>query len=124
MYKFSDVTHEADVEVSIDTQFILKIGSFKYFGTVIQGNEEIDDDFTHRIGARWMTGRMSSVINMCHQDLKVIYFEKEKKWLLDQQCCTGRSVGRTNPPRPVDESCGNEKLRSMCGHTRKDRIRN
>ncbi|KAG5602253.1 hypothetical protein H5410_033623 [Solanum commersonii] len=36
--KFSDVTHEADVELRIDTQIIPKRGSFKYLGSIIQGN--------------------------------------------------------------------------------------
>ncbi|XP_019236534.1 PREDICTED: uncharacterized protein LOC109216790 [Nicotiana attenuata] len=48
--KFSDVTQEADIDVSPDTQVIFKRGSFKYLGSIIQGDEEIDEDVTHRIG--------------------------------------------------------------------------
>lgn len=53
-YKFNDVTHVADVEGRIDTQFISEKGSFKYLGSIIQENGKIDDDVTHRIGAGWM----------------------------------------------------------------------
>lgn len=46
------LTHEAVVEMKIDTQVIPKRKSFKYLESVIQGNEEIDDDVAHLIGVR------------------------------------------------------------------------
>ncbi|XP_070045018.1 uncharacterized protein [Nicotiana tomentosiformis] len=52
--KFSDSTHEAKVDVKLDTQVIPKNDSFKYLGFVIQSNGEIDEDITHRIGAGWI----------------------------------------------------------------------
>ncbi|XP_075087757.1 uncharacterized protein LOC142169750 [Nicotiana tabacum] len=52
--KFSDERHEEEVEVKIDTQVIPTRDSFKYLGYIIQGNREIDEDVTHRIGAGWM----------------------------------------------------------------------
>nr|XP_009773737.1 PREDICTED: uncharacterized protein LOC104223905 [Nicotiana sylvestris] len=48
--KFNDVMGEADVEVRLDSQVILKRESFKYLGSIIQGDGEIDGDITHRIG--------------------------------------------------------------------------
>ncbi|XP_033517730.1 uncharacterized protein LOC107832086 isoform X2 [Nicotiana tabacum] len=74
--KFSDGTHEADVKVKLDTQVIPRRSSFKYLGSIIRGNGEIDDEVSHRIGA----GRMK-VVEM-------------------------------------------RMLRWMCGHTRRDKIRN
>nr|XP_009631961.1 uncharacterized protein LOC104121628 [Nicotiana tomentosiformis] len=53
-YKFSDGLHEEEVEVKIGTQVIPKRDSFKYLGAIIQGNGEIDEDVTHRIGVGWM----------------------------------------------------------------------
>lgn len=44
-------THEVDVEVRLDAQVIFKSGCFKYFWSLVQGNVEINDDFTYRIGA-------------------------------------------------------------------------
>ncbi|XP_070023252.1 uncharacterized protein [Nicotiana sylvestris] len=49
--RFSDGTHDADVEVKLDAQVIPKRASFKYLGSIIQGNREIDEDVAHRIGA-------------------------------------------------------------------------
>ncbi|KAF3673875.1 putative 60S ribosomal protein L18-1 [Capsicum annuum] len=62
-YKFSDLPHEDDVVVELDSQAIQKRESFKYLGSMIQGNGEIDEDVSHCIGAvkvvemrmlRWM----------------------------------------------------------------------
>ncbi|XP_075099340.1 uncharacterized protein LOC142176155 [Nicotiana tabacum] len=46
--KFSEVTQEADMG---DTHVIPRRESFKYSGSIIQGNREIDKDVTYRIGA-------------------------------------------------------------------------
>nr|XP_009768451.1 PREDICTED: uncharacterized protein LOC104219460 [Nicotiana sylvestris]XP_016485992.1 PREDICTED: uncharacterized protein LOC107806365 [Nicotiana tabacum] len=48
--KFSGVTGEADGVVRLDSQVIPKRESFKYLGSIIQGDGEIDGDFRHRIG--------------------------------------------------------------------------
>ncbi|XP_070025647.1 uncharacterized protein [Nicotiana sylvestris] len=48
--KFSDVTGEADVEVRLNSQVILKRENFKYLLSIIQGDGEIDGDFMHRSG--------------------------------------------------------------------------
>ncbi|KAG5578376.1 hypothetical protein H5410_058510 [Solanum commersonii] len=41
--------HEVGVELKLNTQVIHKKGSFKYLGSLIQGNGEIDDDITQCI---------------------------------------------------------------------------
>nr|XP_009793044.1 PREDICTED: uncharacterized protein LOC104239970 [Nicotiana sylvestris] len=60
--KFSEERHEEEVEVKIDTQVIPKRDSFKYLGSIIQGNREIAEDVTHRIGVGWMRWRLASGI--------------------------------------------------------------
>ncbi|KAG5611484.1 hypothetical protein H5410_022765, partial [Solanum commersonii] len=39
-----------------------KKGSFKYLGSIIQENGEIDDDVTHHISVGWMKWRFTSVV--------------------------------------------------------------
>ncbi|XP_070043283.1 uncharacterized protein [Nicotiana tomentosiformis] len=51
--KFIGVTQEADGDVRLDTQVIPR-ESFKYLGSIIQNDGEIDKDVAHRIGAWWM----------------------------------------------------------------------
>ncbi|KAG5581055.1 hypothetical protein H5410_051682 [Solanum commersonii] len=60
--KFSDMTHETDVDVRIDTQVIPNRGSYKYLRINIQGNGEIDEDCTHCIEAAWMKWRLEPVL--------------------------------------------------------------
>ena len=52
--KFSVSRHEADAVVKLDSQAIQKRESFKYLGSMIQGNGEIDEDVMHRIVVGWL----------------------------------------------------------------------
>ncbi|XP_070017920.1 uncharacterized protein [Nicotiana sylvestris] len=58
--KFSNASYEADVKV--------RIGSFNYLGSTIQGNGEIDDDIIHRIGAGWMNWELTSDV-LCDKNV-------------------------------------------------------
>ncbi|KAM3305906.1 hypothetical protein P3S67_012775 [Capsicum chacoense] len=58
--KFSEVRQEDDVVVRLDSQEIRKRDSFRYLGSMIQGNDEIDKDVSNRIGAGWMKWRLAS----------------------------------------------------------------
>ncbi|XP_016507052.1 uncharacterized protein LOC107824753 [Nicotiana tabacum] len=58
--KFSDGTHKINVEVNLDAQVIPKRASFKYLGSIIQGNGDIDEDVAHHIGAGWMKWKLAS----------------------------------------------------------------
>ncbi|KAF3621797.1 Mitochondrial pyruvate carrier 1 [Capsicum annuum] len=64
MLNWSGVSHESDVVNKLDTYSINKRESFKYMGSIIQEDGDIDEDVTHRIGARWMKWRLASRI-MC-----------------------------------------------------------
>ncbi|XP_019256326.1 PREDICTED: uncharacterized protein LOC109234715 [Nicotiana attenuata] len=66
--KFSNGMHEAKVEVKTNTQVIPKRDSFKNLGSIIQGNKEIDEDVTHRIGAGWMRWRLDSGV-LCDKNM-------------------------------------------------------
>nr|XP_016501808.1 PREDICTED: uncharacterized protein LOC107820102 [Nicotiana tabacum] len=66
--KFSQERHEEEVEVNIDTQVIPTRDSFKYLGCIIQGNEEIDEDVTHRIRVGWMRWKLASGI-LCDKNI-------------------------------------------------------
>ncbi|PHU14901.1 hypothetical protein BC332_16106 [Capsicum chinense] len=49
--KFSDLRQEDNVVVQLESQEVCRRDSFKYLGSMIQGNGEIDEDVSHRIGA-------------------------------------------------------------------------
>nr|XP_009769881.1 PREDICTED: uncharacterized protein LOC104220677 [Nicotiana sylvestris] len=58
--KFSDVLGETNREVRLDSQVIPNRESFKYLGSIIQGDGEIDEDVMHHIGVGWMKWRLAS----------------------------------------------------------------
>ncbi|XP_070043284.1 uncharacterized protein [Nicotiana tomentosiformis] len=45
-FKFSGLPGEADIDVSLDSQVIPKKGNFKYLGSIIQGDRDINEDVT------------------------------------------------------------------------------
>ncbi|XP_070023430.1 uncharacterized protein [Nicotiana sylvestris] len=58
--KFSAKTREAGIDVRLGLQVISKRGSFKYLGSIIHGDEKIDEDVTYRIRVGWMKWRLAS----------------------------------------------------------------
>ncbi|XP_070055544.1 uncharacterized protein [Nicotiana tomentosiformis] len=122
--KFNEWMHEEEVEVRIGTQVILKRVSFKYLGSIIQGKGEIDEDVTHRIGAEWMRWRLFSGV-LCDKSVPLRLKGKFNRvmvrpnMLYGVECCP---VKKSHVQKmKVAEM---RMLRWMCGHTRKDRIRN
>uniref|UniRef100_A0A1S3Y893 Reverse transcriptase domain-containing protein n=1 Tax=Nicotiana tabacum TaxID=4097 RepID=A0A1S3Y893_TOBAC len=103
--KFSDGMHEEGVKVKIGTQVVPKRDSLKYLGSIIQDNVEIDENVTHHIREGWMRRRLASGV-LC--DKNVLPGLKHVKKSHDQML-------------KVVEM---RMLRWMCGHTRKDMIRN
>ncbi|KAF3620594.1 hypothetical protein FXO37_33192 [Capsicum annuum] len=66
--KFNGLREQDEVVVRLDSQVVCKRDSFKYLGSMIQGNGEIDEDVSHRIGAGWMKWKLASGV-LC--DMKV-----------------------------------------------------
>nr|XP_016448327.1 PREDICTED: uncharacterized protein LOC107773418 [Nicotiana tabacum] len=60
--------NEVDGDVRLDTQVIPRRENFKYLGSVIQSDGEIDEDVTHRIGARRMKWRLASGV-LCDKNV-------------------------------------------------------
>ncbi|PHT39805.1 hypothetical protein CQW23_18659 [Capsicum baccatum] len=58
--KFNDVRLEDEVVVKLESQVVCKRDSFKYLGSVIQDNGDIDEDVSHRIGVGWMKWKLAS----------------------------------------------------------------
>ncbi|XP_019255179.1 PREDICTED: uncharacterized protein LOC109233771 [Nicotiana attenuata] len=58
--KFSAEPSEVGRDVKLGSQVIAKRDSFRYLGSVIQGDGEIDGDVTHRIRAGWSKWRLAS----------------------------------------------------------------
>jgi hypothetical protein len=98
--------------------------TFRYLGSMLQSEGEIDEDISHRIRAGWIKWRQTSGI-FC--DKKVSNKLKDKFYrttirpvmIYDAECWTTKR-------QHVQKMSVAEMwmLRWICGHTRKDRIRN
>lgn len=95
-----------------------------YLGSIIQSNGEIDEEVAHRIGAGWLKWRLASCV-LCNRNVPPILIGKFYKAVVRPAMLYGAECW------PVKKSHAQKMkvaemsmLRWMCGHTRKDKIRN
>ncbi|XP_019238156.1 PREDICTED: uncharacterized protein LOC109218258 [Nicotiana attenuata] len=122
--KFSDKSGETDIDVRLDSQVIPKRGSFKYLGSIIQGDREINEDIMHRIGVGWMKWRLASRVL---RDKKVpsklkgkFYRAVVRPTILYGAECWAAKNSHTQKMKVAEM----RMLRWTCRHTRLDKIRN
>ncbi|VFQ76707.1 unnamed protein product [Cuscuta campestris] len=58
--RFSGQETESEVEVRIDSHVVPKVDRFRYLGSVIQADGELDGDVGHRVGVAWAKWRLAS----------------------------------------------------------------
>ncbi|RZB99271.1 CRS2-associated factor 2, chloroplastic [Glycine soja] len=122
--KFNKSRRVSNSEVKIEDHIIPQVTRFKYLGSVIQDDGEIEGDVNHRIQAGWMKWRKASGV-LC--DAKVPIKLKGKFYrtavrpaiLYGTECWAVKSQHETKVG--VAEM---RMLRWMCGKTRQDKIRN
>ncbi|RZB60825.1 Alcohol dehydrogenase-like 6 [Glycine soja] len=122
--KFNKRRRVSNSEVKIGDHIIPQVTRFKYLGSVIQDDGEIDGDVNHRIQAGWMKWRKASGV-LC--DAKVPIKLKGKFYrtavrpaiLYGTECWAVKSQHENKVG--VAEM---RMLRWMCGKTRQDKIRN
>ncbi|XP_070007282.1 uncharacterized protein [Nicotiana sylvestris] len=122
--KFNSVTQEVDVDVRLDTHVIPRRESFKYLGSIIQKDGEIDEDVTHRIEAGWMKWRLDSGV-LCVKNVSLRLNDKFYKvvvrpTMLYEAKCWPIKKFHVQQMKVAEM----RMLRWMCGHTRLDKIRN
>ncbi|KAL5147204.1 Ribosomal protein L11 methyltransferase [Glycine soja] len=122
--KFNKRRRVSNSEVKIGDHIIPQVTRFKYLGSVIQDDGEIDGDVNHRIQAGWMKWRKAWGV-LC--DAKVPIKLKGKFYrtavrpaiLYGTECWAVKSQHENKVG--VAEM---RMLRWMCGKTRQDKIRN
>ena len=123
MCGFSTTSCEEE-EVSLDGQVVPRKDTFRYLGSMLQEDGGIDEDVNHRIKAGWMKWRQASGI-LCDkrvpQKLKGMFYRTAVRpaMLYGAECWPTKR--RHVQQLGVAEM---RMLRWMCGHTRKDRVRN
>lgn len=120
---FSTTRHE-EGEVSLDGQVVPEKDTFRYLGSMLQKDGDIDADVSHRIRAGWMKWRQASGV-LCDrrvpQKLKGRFYRTAIRpaMLYGAECWPTKR--RHIQQLGVAEM---RMLRWICGHTRKDRVRN
>ena len=119
---FGNATQEGDV--SLECQVVPRKGHFRYLGSMLQKDGDIDADVCHRIKAGWMKWRQASDI-LCDrrapQKLKGKFYITAIRpaMLYGAECWSTKR-------RHVQQLSVAEirMLRWICGHTRRGRVRN
>jgi hypothetical protein len=64
---FSATTQE-EGDVRLDDQVVPKKDTFRYLGSMLQKNENIDEDVSHRIKVSWLKWRQASGVILYDYD--------------------------------------------------------
>ncbi|PHT58092.1 hypothetical protein CQW23_00455 [Capsicum baccatum] len=122
--KFNDVRLEEEVVVKFESQEVCKRDSFKYLGSVIQGNGEIDEDVSHRIGAGWMKWKIASGV-LCDKKVPPKLKGKFYRVVVRPAMLYGAECWPVKNSHIQKMKVAEMRmLRWMCGLTRGDRVRN
>ena len=120
---FSDERSE-DGDVSLDGLTVPKKDTFRYLGSILQSDGNIDADVSHRIKAGWMKWRQASGI-LCDNKVPQRLKGKFYRTAIRPAMLYGAECWPTKRQHIQKMSVAEMRmLRWMCGHTRKDRIRN
>ncbi|KAF3671321.1 putative U-box domain-containing protein 9-like [Capsicum annuum] len=122
--KFNDVRRENEVGVTLEAQEVGKRDEFKYLGSVIQSNGEIDEDVSHRIGAGWMKWKLASGV-LCDKKVPPKLKGKFYRVVVRPALLYGAECWPVKNSHIQKMKVAEMRmLRWMCGLTRGDRVRN
>ena len=78
--------------IRLDEQEIPMSSHFKYLGSIIQKDGEIDSDVNHRIQAGWLKWRRATGV-LCDRNIPLWLKGKFYRTLLGQLCYMAQNVG-------------------------------
>ncbi|AQK72954.1 Retrovirus-related Pol polyprotein LINE-1 [Zea mays] len=113
-----------DGDVSLDGQVVPKKDTFRYLRSMLQKEGDIDEDVSHRIKAGWLKWRQAAGV-LC--DPRVPHKLKGKfyRTAIRLAMLYGAECWPTKIRHVQQLSVAEMRmLRWICGHTRRDRVRN
>jgi hypothetical protein len=120
---FSVTGHEDGV-VSLDRQVVAKKETFRYLGSMLQKDGDIDEDVRHRISVGWLKWRQASGI-LCDKKVPQKLKGKFHRMVICAAMLYGAECWPTK--RRHVQQLSVAEMRMLCwiyGHTRRDRVRN
>ncbi|KAJ4774896.1 Craniofacial development protein 2 [Rhynchospora pubera] len=113
-----------DGDVCLDGQVVPTKDTFRYLGSMLQSDGEIDEDVSHRIRAGWVKWRQASGV-LCDKKVPQKLKGKFYRTAIRPVMLYGAECWATKRRHVQKMSVAEMRmLRWICGHTRKDRIRN
>ena len=120
---FGGVVQE-EGDVSLEGQIVPKKDIFRYLGSMLQRNGDIDADVSHRIKAGWIKWRLASGI-LCDRRVPQKLKGKFYRTTIKPAMLYGAEYWPTKIPHVQQLSVAETRmLRWICGHIRMDRVRN
>jgi hypothetical protein len=121
---FSTTNHGEEEEVSLEGQVVPQKDTFRYLGSMLQKDGDIDEDVSHRIKVGWLKWRQASGV-LCDKRVPQKLKGKFYRTAIRPAMLYGAECWPTK--RRHVQQLGVAEMRMLrwaCGHTRKDRIRN
>ena len=118
------VTRQEDGDVSLDGQMVPQKDMFRYLGSMLPRDGDIDEDVKHRISAGWLKWHQASGVlydKRVPQKLKGKFYRTAIRpvMLYGTECWPTKR--RHEQQLSIAEM---RMLRWFCGYTRRDRVRN
>ncbi|KAM2624013.1 hypothetical protein TB1_031028 [Malus domestica] len=122
--KFSANGGQNELGVRIGDQEIPKSDRFRYLGSILQKNGELNEDLNHRIQAGWMKWKSASGV-LCDRRMPLKLKGKFYRTAIRPAMLYGTKCWAVKHQHVHKMGVAEMRmLRWMCGHTRKDKIRN
>ncbi|KAL5152766.1 Craniofacial development protein 2 [Glycine soja] len=122
--KFNKSRRVSNSEVKIGDHIIPQVTRFKYLGSVIQDDGEIEGDVNHRIQAGWMKWRKASGV-LCDAEVPIKLKGKFYRTAVRPAILYGTEYWAVKSQHETKVGVAEMRmLRWMCGKTRQDKIRN
>jgi hypothetical protein len=117
-------TISEDWDVSLGGQVVPKKDTFRYLGSMLQRDSDIDEDVSHRIKAGWMKWRQASGV-LCDKRVPQKLKGKFYRTAIRLAMLYGHECWPTKRQYIQQLSVAEIRMvRWICGHTRLDRVRN
>ena len=120
---FGTTTREEE-DVSLEGQVVPRKDTFRYLGSMLQRDGDIDEDVSHRIKAGWMKWRQASGV-LCDKRVPHKLKGKFYRTVIRPAMLYGAECWPTKRRHVQQISVAEMRmLHWICGHTRRDRVRN
>jgi hypothetical protein len=119
-----NATTQEEGDVRLDGQMALKKDIFHYLGSMLQKDGDIDEDVSHRIKAGWLNWRQASDV-LCDPRVALKLKGKFYRTAIRSAMLYKVECWPTKRRHVQQLSIAEiHMLRWICGHTRRDRVRN